>query len=108
LDFCSPFDAALARSGPGAVFLRDPEGTWRFDASWTRDGWERAAGDDLDPAFFLLRDRLTGFVSLAWTSRAALLASHPRADVRRFASLVEAEAERSRHGSPPVSRRAWS
>ncbi len=110
--FCNPFDEALAHAGPPAVFLPDPDGYWRFDASWTRDAWQRLDPEAPRPApgawrYVLLRDRATGFVQLALATGPALLGAHPRADVRPFETLEAAEAARGAFGRPPVAREAW-
>lgn len=114
MQFCSPFDEALARTGPGAAFLFDPEGMLRFDANWTRTAWTHA---DPDPAplqgagpswtWALVRDRGSGSVALVLLTHGALLASHPKGDVRRFADLDAALAARDAYGRPPVCREPW-
>jgi len=108
VEFCNPFDEQLARQGPAGVFMLDPEGAWRFEANWSRDAWQRSPGPhDLGWRFVLLRDRHTGFVQLALATSPNLLAEHPRSDVRQFAALEEALAERERFGRPPLCREAW-
>lgn len=107
-EFCSPFDAALAAEGPAAVFLFDVEHALRFDAMWTRDAWGRSQGPhDLRWTWVALRDRQTGFVHVVLCTSPTLLASHPRADVRGFATWREARAFRDEHGHPPVCSEAW-
>lgn len=106
--FCSPFDDALAHTGPAAVFLPDREGALRFDADWTRDAWERAPGPHAHGwTWRLLRDHATGFVTLALVTSPTLLSVHPRADVRTYADQASAMAARSAFGRPPVAREAW-
>lgn len=106
--FCSPFDEALARSGPAAVFLPDRDGELRFDADWTRDAWERAPGPhDTAWVWLLLRDRDTGFVNLLLVTSPTLIERHPRADVRAYPSAEAAIAARAAIGRPPVAREAW-
>jgi len=95
MTFCNAFDEALARSGPAAVFLLDVEGAWRLAPNWTRDAWQRHPGPhDGMWRFVLLRDHVTGFVTLALATGSALLATHPRADVRAYDSLEAALAAR--------------
>lgn len=93
MEFCSEFDAALARGGPPAIFLPDREKRLRFDAQWTRDAWGRCEGE---PAagwtWVLARDRDSGFLFVVLSTSPDLLASHPRLDVRAFESLEKAEA----------------
>ena len=106
--FCSPFDEALAHSGPPGVFLRDPEGMLRFHLTWTRDAWGRAPGPHAHGwTWLLLRDRDTGFIQIALVTSPTLIVDHPRADVRSFDTLDDAQAARERFGHPPVSAEAW-
>ena len=108
MDFCSDFDAELARQGPAAVFLPDRDGLWRFDAEWTRDAWGRHPGPHaLAPTYTLLRDHDTGFVLLVLVSSPTLLPDHPRMDVRAFGDKQAAVAERVRFGVVPVAGEAW-
>lgn len=108
MPFCNTFDEELARTGPAAVFLLDPEGAWRHEPSWTRDAWQRAPGPhEAGFTYVLLRDRGTGFVQLALATSPTLLASHPRADVRAFPELEAAVEARAAFGRPPVAREPW-
>jgi hypothetical protein len=106
--FCSPFDEALAHSGPPGLFLPDREGRFRFDPEWTRDAWERLSSP---PAFstcwVLVRDHDTGFVNLVLSTSPALLATHPRADTRTFATEAEARAVWSQLGRPALATERW-
>lgn len=106
--FCSPFDEQMAHSGVAGVFLLDPEGALRFHVTWSRDAWGRSPGPH-EPGWtwLLLRDRDTGFVQLALVTSPTLILSHPRAEVRAFATRESAEAERATFGSPPFSE-AWA
>ena len=102
--FCSPFDEALARGGPAAIFLVDPDGMLRFDAAWTRDAWGRAPGPhEAGWRWTLVRDTDTRFVVLVLCTSPTLLAEHPRGQVRGYASFAEADSERSALGRPPLS-----
>ena len=106
--YCSPFDQALAESGPPGVFLLDTDGALRFHLTWTRDAWGRAPGPHAhNPVWLLLRDRGSGFVQLAYVTSDTLIPEHPRADVRRYAGRDEAEAARAAFGSPPFCAEAW-
>lgn len=107
MQFCSPFDEALARTGPGAAFLFDPEGMLRFDANWTRTAWTSPGADSVGWTWVLVRDRGSGSVALVLLTDGALLATHPRGDVRRFADLDAALAARDAYGRPPVCREPW-
>jgi hypothetical protein len=92
-EFCSDFDAALARGGPPAVFLRDREGLLRFDAQWTRDTWGRCeSAPRFGWTWVVARDRASGFVFLVLATSPDLLATHPRLDVRPFEDRARAEA----------------
>lgn len=108
MKFATAFDEALANSGPPAVFLPDREGLLRFDADWTRDCWERAPGElSAGWTWVLLRDRATRFVNLLLVTSPALLASHPRADARLYATLDDAMAALAAFGSPPLAGDPW-
>jgi len=111
MEFCSPFDAALAAAGPPAVFLPDREGLLRFDAEWTRDAWGRNPGPHAPGArWTLLRDHDTGFVMLALVTSPTLLPEpdgHHRMDVRSFDSAEDATAARATYGEPPICTEAW-
>lgn len=108
MDFCSPYDAALAASGPPAIFLPDREGLLRFDAEWTRGAWGRLdSPPSRDPAWFLLRDHGTGFVALAYTTGRSLLTEHPRMDARAYPTRAEADAARAAFGRPPLAAEPW-
>ena len=108
MDFCTAFDARLADAGAPAIFLPDREGLLRFDAEWTRGAWGRCEVEPpRDPAWVLLRDHDTGFVLLAYTTAAGLLAAHPRMDVRAFTELSQALEHRATFGEPPISREPW-
>ncbi len=106
--FCNAFDEHLATHGPPAVFLPDHEGFYRFDASWTRDAWERSGGGGaLCTHWVLVRDRATGFIQMVLATGEDLLAVHPRGDVRSFDSEQAAVAARAEFGSPPLSDEPW-
>ena len=86
--FASPFDEALARGGPAAVFLRDHKGRWRAAPDWTRDCWGRAPGPHAHGwAWTTLRDQATGFEFRVLVTSPTLLVEHPRLDI------VSVEAE---------------
>jgi hypothetical protein len=117
--FCSSFDETLARHGPPAVFLFDPEGQLRFDAEWTRDAWSRAPEQPRHEPFelpatasrmacwVLARDRDSGWVSLVLVTSPELLAHHPRLDLRRVSDVAEGRAVRASLGAVPVAKGAW-
>jgi hypothetical protein len=108
MTFCSPFDERLARHGPPAVFLFDPEGQLRFDAEWTRDAWSRAAeAPRPGECWVLARDRGSGWVSLVLVTSPDLLDHHPRLDLRRVRDLAEGRVARATLGPVPVAKEAW-
>lgn len=107
--FCSAFDESLAATGPAAIFLPDEEGLWRFDPSWTRDAWGRAAGPHPHGIVYAaLRDRRNGFAFVAMVSSKSLLTAHPRLDVRLFDSLDDARGFVSSFGDPALAKAAWT
>lgn len=108
MEFCSPFDEALARTGPAAVFLPDRDGLLRFEPDRTRDCWERTPGPhEAGWTWLLLRDRGTGFVNLLLVTSPTLIPSHPRADVRRYEDVGAAQAALSAFGRPALAVEAW-
>jgi len=108
MTFCSPFDERLARDGPPAVFLLDPEGQLRFDAEWTRDAWARATlPPRLEESWVLARDRDSGWVSLVLVTSPDLLNDHPRLEIRRVGDLEEGRAARAALGAVPVVKGEW-
>ena len=108
MDFCDPFDRALAETGPPCIFLPDREGFLRFDADWSRDCWTRSEAP-LAPGWrwVLLRDADTGFVQLILATAANLLVAHPRGQVRSFAELEDALAAVQAFGRPPLAEQPW-
>lgn len=109
MDFCNPFDAAIAAHGPAAVFLLDREGKLRLAPRWSRDTWGRHGADrGRDEAWLLLRDPGTTYVILAYATGAWLLDDHPRLEVRRFPDEAAARAAWAALGRPPVDPEAWS
>ncbi len=108
MEFCSPFDEALAHTGPAAIFVPDQEGLLRFAPSWTRDAWGRAPGPHTPGWTWLLaRDAGSGFVQLVLVSSPTLLVEHPRLDLRAYASGAAAVEARALWGSPPVAEAPW-
>lgn len=98
---CNPFDAAVAALGPPAIFVPDAEGLWRLEPDLSRDAWQRLGQAPApDPAYGLLRDRATGYVSLVWAGSRALLEGHPRASLRWYPTEEEARAARAALGAP--------
>lgn len=108
MGFCNAFDEHLSTAGPAAIFLRDHEGLYRFDASWTRDAWQRNPGPHpLETVFVLVRDHDTGFVARLLVSSPTLLPTHPRGDVKAFGSEEDANAFLATLGALAVSAEAW-
>lgn len=108
MSFCSPFDERLAREGPPAVFLFDPDGELRFDAEWTRDAYARVRGPMTGGGCWILaRDRDSGWVQLVYATSPDLLRSHPRLDVRPVRDAAEGKAARAALGPVPVVTGSW-
>lgn len=109
MSFCNAFDEHLSQHGPAAVFLPDHEGLYRFDASWTRDAWERNPGPHaIEPVWVLFRDHASGYITCVHCSSPTLLVDHPRGDVRIFPTQDEAHAARDAYGRPPLCETPWS
>lgn len=109
MQFCSEFDAALAETGPAAVFLPDRNGDLRFEPSWTRDCWGRKPGPhERGRVWMLARDRASGFVQLVFVNSSTLLVEHPRLDLRVYPDAASARAALEAYGIPPiVDEDAW-
>lgn len=108
MEFASPFDEALARTGPAAVFLPDREGRLRFAPEWTMEAWDRAVNPhEAGWVWVLVRDHDTGYVNLALCTSPGLLIVHPKGDVRRFETEADAVAAREAIGRPYVAREPW-
>ncbi len=108
LGYASPFDAALAESGPPGVFLTDRHGLWRLHGEWTRSAYNRAPGPHaFGWTWTLCRDRVSGFVVLVLVTSPTLLTEHPRMDVRTFPDRASAEAARAAWGQPPITHAPW-
>ena len=108
LPFCDPFDAAMAESGPPAIFTLDADGRLRLDADRSRDAWTRIEGapakKDRDCLF---RDTATGWVQYVLVGAPELCAAHPRADIAVYNSVEDALDALARCGQPPVWRGAF-
>ncbi len=108
MDFCSPFDEQLALHGPPGVFLRDSDGVWRFQPTWTRDLWGRSPGPhEHGLTYVLARDEASGFVMLLLVTSPTLLQEHPRLQLRPFDSLEAATAAHRALGDPAVVPTPW-
>lgn len=103
MEFVSDYDAEMARRGPPGIFLRDPDGLWKYNADLTRDTWERTHPLERDCGFGLMRDRATGFNTPIYVTGRALFIDHPRVDVIWFEDLASLGAALAALGSPPCS-----
>ncbi|HJN72749.1 MAG TPA: hypothetical protein QGF58_02335 [Myxococcota bacterium] len=103
MEFVSTYDAEMAASGPAGIFLRDPDGLWKFDSDLSRDCWARAAPLTRDPGFGLMRDRASGFNTPVYVTGRGIFDDHPRLDVTWYADLPAMLAALSALGSPPCS-----
>ena len=103
MEFVSPYDVEMATRGPAGIFLRDPDGLWKYDSDLTRDCWERAAPVEREPGFGLMRDRATGFNTPVYVTGRGLLGEHPRVDVTWFPDLPALMHAYAALGSPPCS-----
>ena len=109
MEFCTPFDEALAHQGPPGVFLFDAEGALRFHITWTRDLYGRAPGPhERGWRWVLCRDKASGFVQLVLVTSPSLLTEHPRLELRSFDDHGAAEAALQALGSPPVAEASWA
>lgn len=103
LPFADPWDRALARSGPAALFTVGPRGQLRVAVNRTRDQGKRAdASRPRRPCHCLFRDRATGWVQYVLATSPALVEAHPRADIVEYADQEAALAALSALGRPPV------
>ncbi len=109
MEFCTPFDEALAHQGPPGVFLFDAEGALRFQVTWTRDLYGRAPGPHaLGWRWTLCRDIASGFVQLVLVTSPTLLTEHPRLELRAFEAYDEAKAALDALGVPAVAEAGWA
>ena len=103
MQFCSPYDEAVAASGPPSIFLRTLEGVWRVQPDLSRDGCERLKRVPArQEGHGLMTDTATGFVTAVYTTGRSLFEDHPRVTVKWFASEAEAAAALDALGRPPV------
>lgn len=86
-EFVHTFDHTVALVGPPCVFLLTIEGAWRVEPDLSRDGWVRLDRvPERDPAYGLMRDRATGWVTRIYCTGRDLFLDHPRVDVTWFDS----------------------
>ena len=108
MEFCTPFDEALAHTGPPGVFLFDADGALRFQITWTRDLYGRAEGPHAPGwRWVLCRDRGSGFTQLVLVTSPTLLTDHPRLELRSFEDVDEARRALDDLGTPPVAEEPW-
>ncbi len=105
--FKTPFDEAMADVGPPAVFVRDPAGSWKLEATWTRDAWGRVPAPVRERVHAVLRDRATGMLVPILATGAGLFDDHPRLEVRTFQDEAAMWAFYVGAGSPPIDRSPW-
>jgi hypothetical protein len=99
----SPFDQAMAESGPAAVFTLDHGGRLGIDEARTRETWCRLAGPDgREACHCLFRDRATGFVQYVLVTAVNFYEAHPRADTVRYSSAEEAMSALAQLGPMPI------
>lgn len=103
--FCSPYDLALAETGPATIFLRTLEGLWRVQPDLSRDGCERLKRvPERDEGYGLMTDRATRFVTPVFTTSLALFEDHPRVDVQWFEDEAAMDEALLALGRPPLRR----
>ena len=89
----SPFDEALARHGPPAVFTLDHKGRRGIDEARTRESWTRLDHiGDVVHCHCLFEDVATGWHQYVLVTAEALCADHPRAKVHQYPSAEAALA----------------
>jgi hypothetical protein len=105
MEWRSPFDEALAVSGPPAVFTLDHQGRLGLDEARSRESWCRV-GDpgELERCHCLFTDQATGFVQYVLVTSVRLFTEHPRAATQRFSSEEEAMEALAALGPIPVRR----
>lgn len=103
MSFCSPFDEAMARQGPAAVFVRTHEGDWMLSDALSRDLATRNGTVSRDVAHVLFRDDATGLVSWWFVTGRDLLADHPRGQVIASGDHATVSARFAALGRPPRS-----
>ena len=103
MSFCSPFDEAMAREGPAAVFVRTHDGDWMLSDALSRDLATRAGSVSRDVAHVLFRDGATGLVSWWFVTGRDLLRDHPRGAVLAAGGHDEIAERFEALGRPPVS-----
>lgn len=85
-EFASAFDAALAQAGPPAIFTPDPAGRLRVDPERTRELvllLGELPGGPLEPAHYVLTDRVTGVRMYLFVTAPVLAERQPRGEVER-------------------------
>ena len=107
-DFGSELDRRLAHGSTGVVFTQDADGELRLADDRSRE----AHALNPEPhqrqwCHCLYRDRATGFVQYLLVTSPDLCAAHPRADIARFATQLEAFAVLDSLGVPPDTRGPW-
>ena len=104
--FRSEVDRHLALRGPPAIFTLDARGQLNYDASRTRESWDRLEGSfdvhSIAPFAFLFRDIPTGWVQFVFSTSVDLCRDHPRAEVRVFTDPQVALDTLHSLGSPPI------
>ena len=87
----SNFDELLAENGPPAIFTLDHRDRLGLDEARTREAWTRLGrGGDHEWCHCLYEDKETGWHQYVLSTSTFLCASHPRAEIHRFASIEDA------------------
>lgn len=89
--FASPWDAALAASGPATIFTLDPKGLLRADAERTREvGLEHGALPNEGAHHYVVTDRATAVKMYLYVTHPLLAERQLRGDAQRVGELAEA------------------
>ena len=107
-DFGSELDRRLAHSGFACVFTCDGDGELRLADDRSREVHARVAPPHaVGWCHCLFRDRATGYVQYLLVTSPDLCETHPRADIARFATQLEALQVLDALGPVPIHRGPW-
>ena len=89
--FADPFDEALAKSGPAALFTLSHQGELRVDVMKSRELWRQNQGPFLvEACHCVLIDHETNWPQYALITSPQLCIRHERASIERYPAYEEA------------------